>query len=55
MPKQQYAAKYRIKGAKDWSNIYFWADNDEEAKQESLDYILVKAKENSATVAAGDI
>ena len=23
--------------------------------QESLDYILVKAKENSATVAAGDI
>ena len=34
MSKQQYAAKYRIKGAKDWSNIYFWADNDEEAQQE---------------------
>ena len=57
MSKQQYAAKYRIKGSKDWSNIYFWANNDEEAQQEwekdfkhdwgSMEYELEKIEKKS--------
>tara|TARA_B100000427_G_scaffold305634_1_gene291774 strand:+ start:529 stop:699 length:171 start_codon:yes stop_codon:yes gene_type:complete len=31
--KNQYAAKSRIKDNKDWSSIYFWAENDDEANQ----------------------
>ena len=31
--KHQDAAKARIKDNKDWSSIYFWAENDDEANQ----------------------
>jgi hypothetical protein len=29
--KRQYAKKYRRKGTKDWSYMYFWAVNDKDA------------------------
>lgn len=31
--KQQYAKKYRRKGTKDWSYMYFWAVDDKDAKR----------------------
>ena len=31
--RQQYAKKYRLKGTKDWSYMYFWAVNDKDAKR----------------------
>lgn len=55
MPKQKFAAKYRIKGAKNWAYIYFWAKNDKDANEQwerdfkydwsSMEYALEKIEE----------
>lgn len=55
MPKQKFAAKYRIKGAKNWAYFYFWAKNDKDANEQwerdfkydwsSMEYALEKIEE----------